>query len=162
VERAASPEERDSAGSQTPGEMTETERQTKIEEYKGAQASAEHLDSISWTIKGALWAGNLALLGFAIGQLANAANLITSTRGILTGAAWIGISALVAAYLWSRQCGKAITFKLHLCQQLEKPLGMTQHTDAPWTEGLGGQLTCWTTCTLTHAWIAVVILAWVL
>lgn len=84
--------------------MTGEERKVKLAEYAAAQSSAEHLDTVSWTIKGVLWGGTMVLLGFVIERLADAGSLVVATRGVLTGAAGLGILALVAAYLWSRQC----------------------------------------------------------
>ncbi len=145
-------------------ELTQEDRNILLVEYQKAQDSAEHFDTVSWAIKSVLWAGNLVLLGFALDQLVK---ICTTTEhavqsALVTTVSLIGIMAAIAAYLWSRQCSRAIGYKYCLCKRIESRIGMEHHQKTPWKRGLGSLLTTGATWVLVLTWAATIILSWAL
>jgi hypothetical protein len=139
-------------------------RENRRAEYAAAQASAEHLDSVAWTIKSILWSGNLVLMGFVLEQLAQQHHLGCSTRLLLSAVGLTGIATVVAACLWSVQCGNGARVKLQRCRDLESCLGMSQHreTDEIWMRGLGRTITYSMTGIFIAGWIVAIQFLWFL
>ncbi|MCX6099610.1 MAG: hypothetical protein NTX69_06315 [Candidatus Bipolaricaulota bacterium] len=145
--------------------MTGEERNVKLAEYAAAHSSAEHFDSMSWTIKSVLWGANLVLFGFSVTQLAEREWFGCQTMLLVLLSAFVGMTTVVAACAWSYQCGKAIRYKYALCRRLEGEIefGVSQHSEIvnahAWSPGLGQCLTWLMSAVFGLVWSAVALLA---
>ena len=107
----------------TPGRANVTGDELKIllTEYAKAQDSAEHHDTLLWTVVGILISGMAALFGFALryyGQPPRWKFVILAVLGIL-------ICSLIFFFVCS--FGKIRNLKYERCKRIEKCLGMRQH-----------------------------------
>lgn len=104
--------------------LTPEDRQLKIQltEYKQAQDSAEHHDSLLWTVVGILVSGIAALFGFALeyydGKHPKWMFGLLASLGM-------GLSVLIAFFVSS--FASIRQQKYNRCKEIEKELDMNQH-----------------------------------
>ena len=65
-----------------------------LQEYSAAQASAQHHDTLVWTVTNVLWALSILLFGFSISVLDKPFAKIDGIRVLLTFLCVVGIALL--------------------------------------------------------------------
>ena len=106
---------------------TDDDRRT---EYKASQQSAEHHDNLVWQVSSIMWAANSLLIGFSLqGIHDKMPRLLISVMAIL------GIAMIICVWIFALQFNDLKRQKYERCKNLERILGMTQHTDTKWPAG---------------------------
>ena len=103
-----------------------------LAEYRGAQSSAQHHDSLIWNAIGMIWAAQLVLLGFIIQSIREP--LISPLILVICFVALILLVFLFIEYFSFRRIR---SFKYERCKQIEEELGLKQHSSLPHTKLLG-------------------------
>jgi hypothetical protein len=104
-----------------------------LEEYKLAQASAEHHDRLLWSTTGIVWSASLVLLGLVIKDLRAIPE--SSPRVLLSV---LGI-ALTAGIWWMTSIWNTVMrIKYHRCQELEVTFHFHQHRNVERAYPRGG------------------------
>lgn len=94
----------------------------RLVEYQAAQASAEHHDSLIWSITNTVWAANLVLLGFMMQPAASThPKELRATIGVL------GIVLLFKAWTYAGTLRSVKNQKYKRCKAIEAQLGLEQH-----------------------------------
>lgn len=99
-----------------------TNKEALCIEYQAAQASAEHHDSLVWTVTSILWAATLLLLGFVLENLGE-----YNLRPMLTWVSMLNIFLISAIWLFTRQFRSMKNQKYDRCKIIERQLGIRQH-----------------------------------
>ena len=108
-------------------------REVLLVEYQKAQDSAEHHDGLVWNITSLNWIGSAVLMGFVINGI-DGNPTVEHKIGLLSIAA-VGILLACLVWRWARQLRRAKVAKYRRCQEIEKELGMTQHTALQYSPG---------------------------
>ena len=127
--------------------------QIMLVEYQKAQDSAEHHDSVKWTVTSIAWAANLILMGIVVDSLEEASD----DRLLLALASVVGLSSLVfSAIVWF-VLSKVMRDKYKKCAEIEKELGMTQHTNqqSSYSAGIITSLHAAITVVLSGVWVSI-------
>lgn len=98
------------------------DKEILLVEYQAAQSSAEHHDTLVWTVTSIIWAANLVLLGFML----NSINKI-ELKGWLLAFSFLGIFLCVNVWIFACQFRKIKNKKYNRCKFIEKKLKMRQH-----------------------------------
>jgi len=102
----------------------EPTEQSLLVEYQAAQASAEHHDSLVWSVTNILWAASLVVFSFVLTKLGQ-----PNLKGLLSVLSLIGV--LLISYAWF--CALQFSFirnqKYKRCKVIEQKLGLKQHTE---------------------------------
>ena len=109
---------------------TEPTPEQLLVEYQAAQNSAQHHDSLIWSINGVVWAGSLVLLGFTLQHAAT-----TNLKYIVLLLSVVGILLNVKVWTFTYQLAKLKKQKYRRCKTIEKRLGLRQHRDVRWASG---------------------------
>jgi hypothetical protein len=93
-----------------------------LEEYKLAQASAEHHDKLLWSTTGIVWGASLVLLGIVFKDLRAIPE--HSPRVLLS---LLGIALTIGVWWMTTVWNTVMRVKYERCQELERLLGFRQH-----------------------------------
>lgn len=107
-------------------ELTLEQRQTFLVEYTAAQASAEHHDTLVWTVSSLNWAGSALLMGLVLGKEDGPHRL--AVRLALCSLCLVGIALAALVWRWALQMRAVKIVKYERCKALEALLGMSQHS----------------------------------
>lgn len=94
-----------------------------LTEYQASQASAEHHDSLVWTVTSIIWTGNLILLGFVLSNLAQ-----PNTRMLSTILCLLGILLVICVCVFALTFADIKRQKYARCKVLEARWGFKQHS----------------------------------
>ncbi len=104
--------------------------ENKLTEYEMAQNSAEHHDNLVWSVSTLNWGVSSVLLGFVLN------NITESSLGIVVLLfCLIGIFLILCSWLFARQFRSIRNQKYKRCKELEKELGLVQHTNIKHKDG---------------------------
>ncbi|MGO0305045.1 RipA family octameric membrane protein [Endozoicomonas acroporae] len=96
--------------------------ESKHLEYEMAQSSAQHHDSLVWSVSTLTWGVSAVLLGFVL------SNINENSLGIVILLfCLIGIFLILCSWMFSRQFRSIRNQKYVRCKELEEELGLTQH-----------------------------------
>jgi hypothetical protein len=110
--------------------------QIRLAEYKAAQQSAQHHDSLLWTVTSIIWAGNLVIMGFIISNIRNACLLLMVIAIYI-----LGIAMICCVYVFVSQFHSLKKLKYKRCKTIEAKIesefhtDISQHRDVEWSEG---------------------------
>ena len=99
-------------------------------EYQAAQDSAQHHDSLVWSINSVVWAGSLVLLGFILDHATE-----PGLKLILLILSVLGVLLSVKVWIYTHQLGALKKHKYDRCKEIERELGLRQHTTVHWASG---------------------------
>jgi len=101
--------------------------QILLAEYRETQLSAQHHDTLVWTVTSIIWAANVILFGTALTAInLNCLPIVLS---------FLGICLCLSVCAFARQFNGIMGQKYSRCKEIERRLGMTQHTDLEYTPG---------------------------
>ncbi|MEH6785175.1 MAG: LapA family protein [Alcanivorax jadensis] len=104
--------------------------ENKLTEYEMAQNSAEHHDNLVWSVSTLNWGVSSVLLGFVLN------NITESSLGIVVLLfCLIGVFLILCSWLFARQFRSIRNQKYKRCKELEKELGLVQHTNIKHKDG---------------------------
>lgn len=106
------------------------EEEIILVEYQAAQSSAEHHDTLVWTVTSIIWAGNLALLGLVL----NVIDKIKLKCWLLAFSV-LGIFLCWSVWKFAEQFNKIKRQKYIRCVEIEEILGMKQHSSLRFSGG---------------------------
>jgi hypothetical protein len=124
-------------------------------EYQKAQDSAEHHDSLLWTVTSIIWAGNLVLLGLVLVSIKN-----KDLRIILTFLSVFGILLVVSMFLFAILFSYIKRQKYKRCKDLEETLGFKQHKELKYPNCVQTLLYFFITIIFLIIWVAVMVTVW--
>lgn len=105
-------------------QLTAEQCQHKLVEYEMAQHSAEHHDSLVWSVSTLTWGVSSVLLGFVL------SNITDNGLGVVILLfCFIGIFLILCSWMFSRQFRSIRNQKYRRCKELEQELGLSQHTN---------------------------------
>lgn len=96
-------------------------------EYEKAQDSAQHHDTLVWTVVSFIFSGMLVLLGFVVSSLDK-----PQLKDVLYAVSGLGVLVTLAAILIALQFNSIKRFKYERCREIEKLWGVRQHQDVPY------------------------------
>jgi hypothetical protein len=100
------------------------EEEILLVEYQAAQSSAEHHDTLVWTVTSIIWAGNLVLLGLVLNVIDK-----TELKCLISIFSAVGILLCVSVWIFAGQFRKIKLSKYKRCVEIEKILNhMEQHS----------------------------------
>ena len=154
-------------------------RRELIAEYEASQRSAEHFDTLLWTVSSIFWAANSVLLGSVIEHLFGTEKCDLENRVVLSGFAAIGICLAwaVKRFVWSFNNVRNIKYRR--CHVIEEQLGFSQHLLVddpsplndpkivgkqevkPYESGRQKRVVLLLVLLFTFAWIGIGVWAWV-
>jgi len=131
------------------------DKEVLLVEYQAAQDSAQHHDSLVWTVTTILWGGTLALFGFVLGNI-DKPNL----RLILTFLSILGIAVTIAVWGFALQLNSVKRQKYRRCKEIEKLLGMHHHQELKYATGLQRIIYGIVTMLFIIVWLIVLWMVW--
>jgi len=111
-------------------ENVQPDRDSLLVEYQAAQDSAQHHDQLVWNITSILWASSLILLGLVLTAIGES--------GLEWPLTCTGLLAITLTfYLWRcvRQLRALKVQKYKRCVEIEKKLGLQQHSALKYPSG---------------------------
>jgi hypothetical protein len=108
-------------------------REVLLVEYQKAQDSAEHHDGLVFNTTSLNWVGSAVLMGFVLNGID--AHPTTSHKVALLSIAAVGFLLSYFVWRWVRQLRKTKVAKYNRCKEIEKELGMTQHSSLQYRAG---------------------------
>ena len=132
------------------------EREALLVEYGAAQDSAQHHDGLVWSITSILWGSSLILLGLVVSAMHQ-----SGLRIALTCAAVIAIALTSFLWLCARQLRAVKVQKYRRCIELERQLGMKQHSTLRYSAGVQTKLYAVVMALFLAVWCVVIVLVWV-
>jgi VanZ family protein len=99
-------------------------------EYQAAQDSAQHHDTLIWSITSVVWGASLLMLVFLLGQTPN-----PSFKYIVAFLSVLGILLNIMVWKYTYQLSKVKIHKYDRCKAIEKQLGLKQHTTLQYPAG---------------------------
>jgi len=99
-------------------------------EYQAAQDSAQHHDTLIWSITSVVWGASLLMLGFLLGQTSN-----PSLKYIVVLLSALGILLNVMVWKYTYQLAKVKIHKYTRCKTIEEQLGLQQHSTLQYPTG---------------------------
>ncbi len=104
-----------------------------LAEYDKAQDSAQHHDTLAWNVSSLNWIGNAVLVGIVISELPKAHVFLH--KFTLFFISVVGIVITMFIWEWRKIYHKIINAKYDRCKEIEKRLGMKQHTNLLYKKG---------------------------
>jgi len=107
-----------------------------LTEYEAAQQSAQHHDTLVWTVSSIMWTANLLIMGFIINNIKNASLLLVVIFLYI-----LGIATISGVWLFMCQFNKLKRQKYERCKTIEETIEaefevkMEQHRGVKWPEG---------------------------
>jgi hypothetical protein len=95
-------------------------------EYGKAQDSAEHHDNLVSSIASLNWVGSAVLLGFVIGRVGGTPDWKEKIASV--GLAVLGLMIAWFVWNWAQQQADVKRQKYDRCKEIERELGMRQHS----------------------------------
>jgi hypothetical protein len=99
-------------------------------EYQTAQESAQHHDTLVWSVTSVMWGGSLVLMGFVL-----AAPRTPESSTLVTIVGVLGVALTLCAWRFAWQFNALKRQKYLRCKQIEAQLHMQQHTNLRWPSG---------------------------
>jgi len=99
-------------------------------EYQAAQDSAQHHDSLVWSVTSVIWGGSLILMGFIL-----AASKEDSLRPVLIVLSLLGIVLTIGVWAFALQLNAVKRHKYARCKEIEAVLHLRQHSTLRWASG---------------------------
>lgn len=109
------------------------QREAYLIEYQKAQDSAQHHDTLVWTIISLNWIGSAVLMGFVLNGVAMASCPMQKIVLIIMSVAGVALSVFV--WCCAYQLRGVRTAKYKRCKDLEALLHMKQHSHLPYKAG---------------------------
>ena len=135
--------------------MNDPNRQILLAEYQAAQSSAQHHDSLVWTVTSIMWGATVVLLGLVMSGTdpdeSRFPALVLCALGIV-------LLAFVGSLQWRLRDVKRQ--KYNRCQEIEKELGMHQHSKLEYQSGSQTDAYAWVTGALILGCIVVAAFVW--
>jgi hypothetical protein len=130
-------------------------KEVLLAEYDKAQDSAQHHDNAVWSVTNVTWAAMMVLLGFVISNIEKA-----ELRIIITLSSVLGL--LLVCFQWEnhRVCRNVKLQKYRRCKEIEKELGMKQHTELVYRGGYLSTLYRTISVLFIFAWFYVLGYVW--
>jgi hypothetical protein len=94
-------------------------------EYQAAQNSAQHHDTLVWTVTSIIWSGTLVLFGFMLNNIDKKTDYLC----LYVVLSILGVLLIVAVMLFTFQFHSIKCQKYKRCKQIELQLAMHQHRD---------------------------------
>ncbi len=124
-------------------------------EYQKAQDSAEHHDSLVWTVTSIIWTGNLVLLGFVLSSLAK-----PNTQRLLTVPCILGAVLVICVFILAVSFGWVKRQKYQRCKSLEERWDFQQHRQLRYPKRLQTILYIIVTLAFLVIWGVVISVVW--
>jgi len=99
-------------------------------EYQAAQSSAQHHDTLVWSVTSIMWAATLVLMGFILRALTD-----PTLRPLITILSALGIVLTICVWIFALQLNTAKRHKYARCKAIEGILQLEQHRTLPWPTG---------------------------
>jgi membrane protein DedA with SNARE-associated domain len=99
-------------------------------EYKAAQDSAQHHDTLIWSITSVVWGASLLMLGFLLGRVSD-----PSLKHIVVLISALGILLNVKVWIYTYQLSSVKIQKYDRCKAIERQLGLQQHSTLRYPAG---------------------------
>lgn len=99
-------------------------------EYQAAQNSAQHHDTLIWSINSVVWGASLILLGLLL-KLSPDRSMIP----IVSLISLLGILLIIKVWTYTFQLAELKRQKYERCKEIEKKLGLQQHRSVMWKSG---------------------------
>ena len=128
------------------------EQQVLLVEYQAAQASAQHHDQLVWTVTGIVWGASMVLMGIILRSPD-----IGSARMLSIGLCGVGFILIVFVWSLQRQMRGLKVHKYDRCKQIEKLLGMTQHSAVAYDAGSQTRIYALISALFLVAWFLVAV-----
>jgi len=103
-----------------------------IVEYQAAQDSAQHHDTLVWSVTSVMWGGSLVLLGFILAALKE-----PGLRVLMTGLCLLGIALTIGVWVFAVKLAAVKRHKYRRCKAIERELHLQQHTSLSYSFGSG-------------------------
>jgi hypothetical protein len=123
----------DNTASAQQAPLTKEQREAFLIEYQKAQDSAQHHDTLVWTILSLNWVGSAILMGFVLSGIDAASCLLQKLALLAMSAVGVALSALVWRWAYKTRCVKVAKYKR--CIALEALFEMQQHSCLSYTAG---------------------------
>lgn len=113
-------------------ELIKKERITiLLEEYRNAQSSAQHHDTLVWTVTSIFWAANILLFRVVIDSIEK-----NNLKGLPIALSLLGLFLCLSVWEFSRQFNDIMRQKYSRCKVIEGELGMEQHCKLSYSSGV--------------------------
>jgi hypothetical protein len=99
-------------------------------EYQAAQNSAQHHDTLIWSINSVVWSASLILLGLLLKSSPDR-NMIF----IVSLISLLGIFLIIKVWIYTSQLAELKRQKYDRCKEIEQRFGFKQHTTVIWKSG---------------------------
>ena len=103
-----------------------------IVEYQAAQNSAQHHDTLIWSVNAVVWGATFLLWGFLLNHTADS----SLKKVIILLISLVGILMNVKVLIYTHQLANLKTEKYKRCKFIEEKLCLEQHRSVTWTSGL--------------------------
>jgi len=123
-------------------------------EYQAAQNSAQHHDSLVWSVTSIMWGGSLVLMGFTLQAVGKA-----WLRGPVTALGLLGMVLITAVWFMAFQLNAIKRQKYRRCKAIEKHLHLEQHLTVT-SSGMGRWLYGLIMVFFLAAWLCILWTAW--
>lgn len=124
-------------------------------EYQAAQDSAQHHDTLIWSVTSVMWGSALLLMGFILPALKEAA-----LRPLITLLSVLGIALTVFLWIFASQFSDVMRHKYARCKAIEDALGLEQHRTLRWPSGRQRLLYGVVQLVFLIAWLTVLWTVW--
>lgn len=101
-----------------------------LAEYQAAQNSAQHHDTIIWSINSVVWGASLLLLGFLLNRSPD-----PSMKLIVTLVSILGILLIIKVWTYTFQLAELKRQKYNRCKEIEEKFNLQQHRNVKWKSG---------------------------
>ena len=126
-----------------------------LTEYEAAQSSAEHYETLIWTVSNTLWALSMVLFGFTLSMMDKIGRL--GANNMLIFLPIIGISLLVYSWICVNQFAQIKNYKYERCKAIEIQLGLKQHTKLIYRWKIQRFVHAFLFCLMVIAWIVIIV-----
>ena len=127
-----------------------------LAEYQAAQDSAQHHENQIWSGTSVIWAGNLILLGFILGNLSSPDHLPQVLVIVLS---LLGLALNVFVWIVALQSNSIKRQKYERCREIEEVLDLHQHRDLRYRQNVQTRVYGIVMLLFFAAWIVVILTA---
>lgn len=125
-----------------------------LQEYQSAQESAEHHDTIAWTVTSVLYGASLLLLASLLQR-----GTVVGAEVLVLLCSALGVVLAILAFRLRSSLRSVFKYKYQRCKDIEVLLGLKQHSGLKYKEGTAHRILWWCMAALVAVWIAVAALA---
>ncbi len=136
--------------------LTPEQREAYLVEYQKTQDSAQHHDTLVWSITSLNWVGSALLMGFVLSGLGTAKSIPQKVALIVVSL--VGIVLAMLVWCWARQMRGVKVAKYERCKELEALFGMKQHTALTYEVGSHARTYGFLMGLFLFAWCVLVVL----